>query len=107
MQKYKLRKEPLFEISILEDSFQFKDESINADTGLFDFSKIDSLRLGKRVNWSVSSMSFIVELAQRVILKINSRILDKNQTTQDTTPAKTYNISHHRYPRRLGLIAKV
>jgi len=41
VQKYKLRKEPLFEISILEDSFQFKDGSINADTGLFDFSKID------------------------------------------------------------------
>jgi len=62
METYVLRKDPLLEITILENSFHFKNLSNTVDNGNYEFLEIDSLRIEKRVNWFVSLFSFIFEL---------------------------------------------
>jgi len=62
METYVLRKDPLLEISILENSFQFGNLENTPYNGNYKFSEIDSLRIDKRVNWLVSFFSFIFEL---------------------------------------------
>lgn len=62
MKKIILREEPILEISLSDIDFELKNEGYEDCNGVYEFSKINSLRLAKRVNWLVSVLSFIVEL---------------------------------------------
>lgn len=52
----------MLEISLSDSDFELKNEGNEDYNDVYEFSKINSLRLAKRVNWLVSVLSFIVEL---------------------------------------------
>ncbi len=57
-----LREKPLFEIQIQERGFLICNDADQNDNGLYEFDKIDHLRIEKkRINWFVSISSVVVD----------------------------------------------
>lgn len=80
MEIFILRENPFIEISISENYFAIKNEANTLVGGKYEFSKMDSLRLDRRINWFVSFVGFIVALftstgtdlyKERDVLKFN------------------------------------
>lgn len=61
MEEIHLKKEPSVKLIIESGAFELKNHPNQITIGKYEFIKIDSLRLDKRVKWLVTFFSFLVE----------------------------------------------
>lgn len=60
MEEFIVKENPLVKIVLFDDSFEIHQPGIPIDIHRYDLKGIDTLQIGKRVNWFVSAFSVVV-----------------------------------------------
>jgi len=100
-----LRKDPIFEITLTDNSFVIKNEADKNDSGIYKYAEIISLKLQeKRTNWIITILSFIFDFiggpAGQLYKEKNLLIINYNESIKkilliDCDMSKAKRIAEH------------